>query len=382
MAQQKNIDVLYIITKLEMGGAQKVCLALFDGLKNYNITALLLSGSEGALVDNVKEQPHVILLPSLQREVGLKLVWLEIKNFFIVTQKIRELKQQYPHLIVHTHSTKAGLIGRWAAFFAGVKKRVHTVHGYAFHPHQNKIIWLIIYGLELITSFITTHYVCVSSADISTGKFLFPRFKHKYTLIRAAVDQEQFYVPAHKTHLFPAHDKPFVFGTISCFKPQKNIFDLLKSFQHVHAKNPQTRLEIIGDGIQRIAIETWIHKHKLSDVITLHGWQPDVAQFLINWHVFVMSSLWEGLPCAIVEARLLKLPVISYDTGGIRDVIFHGQNGFIHPPKTWQKLAASMSELAKNDLLYAKLYSNPDDLREFDTTVMLKKHRELYEKLG
>lgn len=373
---QPKPHVLYIITKLELGGAQKICLSLFN---NLDAQTFLISGPDGALVNSVKENPRVFLFKSFTREVRIKGFINEIKNFISLIRHIALLKAQYPHLIVHTHSTKAGLIGRWAAFFAGISYRIHTVHGFAFHEHQNKIAWCIIYFFEWITSFITTHFICVSHADIKLGITLFPRFTQKHSLIRAAVSS-YFYTPARKT-LFPNHTDTFIFGSIACFKPQKNIFDLLQAFKRVHNKNPHTRLEIIGDGIQRIAIENWIKHHHLDKVITLHGWQQSVLPIMLTWHCFVLSSLWEGLPCAVVEARLLKLPVITYDTGGISDVIQDGKNGFLIPQKQWEQLAHAMLKVSQTPQLHDQLQNYADNLEEFNEQVMLKQHYDLYKKL-
>lgn len=376
-----QIHVLYIITKLELGGAQKVCLSLMDGLKQVDATALLISSASGILVPTVKDNPNVILLDDMQRDVSYKNIIKEISCFFQLIRHIKILKKQYPNLIVHTHSTKAGLSGRWAAFFAGVKHRIHTVHGYAFHPHQSWLVWMTIYSCELITSFITTHFVCVSSEDVKIGIKLFPWFAKKHSIIRAAVESEKFFIPAQKANPFPEEVRPFIFGTIACFKKQKNIFDLLHAFALVHAQNSHTHLEIIGDGILRPDIERWINEHNLAHAITLHGWQHSVAEFMLTWHAFVLSSLWEGLPCAIVEARLLKLPVLSYNTGGIHDVITPGENGFLYKQKDWQSLADGMLKLTKNKDLYIKLQSHEDNLEDFDTAHMVNDHIQLYRNL-
>lgn len=374
MESNQKITVLYIITKLELGGAQKVCLSLFHGLTQHDANTFILSGSEGILTKEVENNPNAILLDSLKREVSYKFVWHEIKNFFMLIKKIHALKKEHLNLIVHTHSTKAGIVGRWAAFFAGVKQRVHTVHGFAFHEHQPKLKWWLLYIPEWVTSFVTTHFVCVSSADVETGIKLFPRFAKKHSIIRAAVGWEQF-TAATRTTAFP-HEN-FVFGTIACFKPQKNMFDLLQAFAYVHAKHPATKLEIIGDGEQRPAIEAWIAARNLQDVIILHGWQDTVAPFMFNWNSFVLSSLWEGLPCAVIEARLLKLPVIAYNTGGIRDVIVHGKNGFLCK-QTWQDLAQEMLNVAINKTLYASMNQYPDALEPFHTDFMVAEHKKLY----
>jgi glycosyltransferase involved in cell wall biosynthesis len=388
--------IIYIITKMELGGAQKVCLSLFNDLpKNSTITSYLITGSHGPLVKDITGNSHVIFLEQLTREVKCSTMLNELHVFFALIKHLRKLKKMHKRIIVHTHSTKAGLLGRWAAFFAGIKLRIHTVHGFGFNDFQPKIIWAIIYGLELITSFITTKFICVSQTDIDTGNRLFPSFVRKSCLIRAAVNFEQFDQPLSMPNqsgnpIFPAHSElveesnaktPFIFGTIVCFKKQKNLFDLLQAFEHVAQKHPQARLEIIGDGLLRSKIETWITQHQLTHAIKLHGWQEHVAPIAMNWHAFVLTSLWEGLPCAVVEARLLKLPVISYKTGGIPEIIFDQVNGLLYEQKNWPELAHGMITLIENQHLYAQLSAYPDNLLPFRNQNMINQHAHLYQEL-
>jgi glycosyltransferase involved in cell wall biosynthesis len=399
----QKIHVVYIITKLELGGAQKVCLTLFDGLAKAGIDTHLISGNQGFFVDQVHDKKNVILLGSLKREFSLGTLVHELRTFVHLIQTLRALQKEDPDLIVHTHSTKAGILGRWAAFFAGVRHRIHTIHGFAFHDHQSKVVWLLLYLPELLTSIITTHFICVSSADVTTGKKLLPSFSRKYSVIRAAVDWQQF-TPAVRTdagmlfssdaynaaqtdrHVFrhkpnshnSTGDSPFIFGTVSCFKPQKNLFDLLNAFELVHEQNKNTRLELIGDGTQRTALESWIAQHNLSSAITLHGWQKKVAPIMRTWQTFVLSSLWEGLPCAIIEARLLGLPVICYNTGGIADVIIHEQNGLLCAKGDWHTLARHMRNIAQNPDLYMHLHTHRDHLDDYKDKHMIHEHAQLY----
>lgn len=372
MGKKKEIHVIYIVTKLELGGAQKVCLALFKALQKHH-QSWLISGTEGQLVSEAQSKSNVILLDSLKREVGFS----ELKAFIDLVRTIKKQKNEYKDVIVHTHSTKAGYLGRWAAWFAGAKYRIHTIHGFGFHEHQSWISYLISYFFELITSFITTHYICVSTKDAETGILLLPYFSKKHSIIRAAVDDIQF-MPAVKTSNM-THS--FVFGTVSCFKEQKNIFDLLHAFAYTHMHNPHTKLEIIGDGFLRPQIEQWITQHNLEKVITLHGWKKDVAPLMRSWHAFLLSSLWEGLPCAIVEARFLKLPVIAYNVGGISDVINHGENGLLYKPNDTEALGKGMLCLANDKHLYEKLSSHKEDLSNFTTATMVEEHLALYRSL-
>ena len=382
MKQKKEINVIYIITKLELGGAQKICLSLFEGLEQAGNPTHLITSNEGILINSVHHKKNVIVLSSLQREVSALSFLREIRCFFELIRHLKTLKKIYPNVQVHTHSTKAGILGRWAAWFAGIKNRIHTIHGFAFHPHQSYPIWLLIFMIEWLTSFITTHFICVSSEDVKTGLRFFPRFGKRHSIIRAAVDWNQFFIPARQALPFPAQKKPFIFGTVSCFKRQKNIVDLLRAFAWVHSHNSSTRLELVGDGNLRPAIMAWIQHHGLTKVITLHGWQKQVAPIMAHWHAFVLSSLWEGLPCSIVEARLLKLPVISYDTGGIHDVIITEENGLLCKQGDWEHLAQNMLKVVENKKLYSSLQQYPEDLSDFNTNQMIKEHLTLYETLS
>ncbi len=375
--------IVYIITKLELGGAQKVCLALAKGVSVHMQTALV-SGVDGVLVPAAQQLENVYLLPTMSRDIRFFGLLQEIKNFFVIRNILKKLQQKYSHVIVHTHSTKAGIIGRWAALFAGVKHRVHTIHGYGFHDHLSWPGWLVRFVPEYITSIVTTHFVCVSQKDQKIGSRYLPGFSKKNSLIRAAVDFEMFdasiFSPSYRA------DKPFIIGTISCFKEQKNLFDLLDSFYMVYKALqekgfPAPRLEIIGDGDQRSLIEAWIIKHELSAHVRLLGWQSHVQQFLKQWDLFALSSLWEGLPCAIVEARLSHVPVVAYDVGGISEVIRDGDNGYLVPAGSKEMLAAKIIHLALHPSIQHTMATSHDDLSDFNNKIMVKKHTSLYNNL-
>lgn len=387
MINQHDPHIVYILTKLELGGAQKVCLALMSGIEHNGLSCSLISGSEGVLLEQALRFDSVFLIDDFKREVGFLLLIKELKSFGTMVHILRMLKQKYPHLIVHTHSTKAGFFGRWAAFFAGIKTRVHTVHGFGFHVGQNKLSWWLIYLMELITVPITTRFICVSHADTKTGSQLLPGFSKKYSIIRAAVDTTRFNLNNEQlfTRINTAKNT-FTIGTISCFKEQKNLFDLLQAFYIIHtlsaAQDKHVRLEIIGDGHERQAIEQWMKAHNLTDAITLLGWQSNVAPIMYTWDIYAMSSLWEGLPCAIIEARLCKLPVICYNVGGIAEVIIDGKNGFLIEPHDWRTLAEKITSVINSPSLLRLLSTFNDNLAAFDTQTMVGTHILLYKELS
>lgn len=381
MESKNQLTVLYIITQLELGGAQKVCLNLFDNVADKNIRTLLIAGPHGPLAtDTLKHNPNVYLLSALLQTKNHEGILHEIRCFIKLTRLIRTLKKKYSHMIVHTHSSKAGILGRWAALCAGVPIRIHTVHGYALHAHSSWLAWLFIYPCELFTRFITTHTIYVSHHDQHNGQRMFFIPARTTSLIRAAIDSKPFLAAQRINPTLQPH-MLFVFGTVSCFKPQKNLFDLLNAFNTVFQQDSRCRLEIIGDGTLRPQIKKWIDQHNLTTVITLHGWQQNVIPIMQNWHAFVLTSLWEGLPCAVVEARLLNLPVISYATGGVPDVITHNKNGFIVPQGDMATFSQYMLSLMHNRTLHQALSTYQDALHEFDLAHMVNKHKQLYTKL-
>lgn len=370
---KKKTAIVYVVTKLELGGAQKICLRLFNDLQSKDTDTFLFSGTSGALVDQVKEKPQVTLLPSFVREISFLNLWKDIKTTYLLVRHFKKIKTEYKNVIVHTHSTKAGYIGRIAAWLAGIPKRIHTIHGFGFHSHQSYVINVLAFTLEWISSLVTTEYICVSSHEYEIGKKYFLKFTKRAHIIRAAVDETKF-IPAKKTT-----NQYFTFGTVACFKPQKNLFDLLEAFKLIHALYPYTRLEIIGDGIQRKEIENWITENKLNNAITLLGWQQNIQTHMARWQAFTLSSLWEGLPCAIVEARFLKIPVIAYNVGGIADIIEHGKNGFLCKPKNIHAFTAHMEQLITQHVIRHKLqeYAEPH-ISNFYTNTMIHQHKNLY----
>ena len=374
--------VVYVVTKLELGGAQKVCLSLLKRVAQQGMRTILISGQEGVLVDQAREiGSEVYLLPHLQREVTLKTLWKEGTAFFSLCWQLYILRQQYGPLIVHTHSTKAGIMGRWAAWLTGVETIVHTVHGFGFHAYQKVWVWWLHYILEYWTSWITSEYVCVSARDRHQGAQLLPFFKQRCSLIRAAVEWRKFYTPSIR-HSRTNQSDPVLIGTVSCLKRQKNLFDLLAAVKRLVSEDGHdVYLEIIGDGAQRGRIEQWIAHHQLAKHIKLRGWQEDVVPFVRSWQIFALSSLWEGLPCAVVEARLSHVPVVAYKVGGISEVIKHEKNGLLVSPGDREGLYRSVKRLVVDISLQQQLAGHTEQLNAFNDAVMATRHVKMYRNI-
>ena len=156
--------VCHVITKLELGGAQEVALYAVSHLNRSKFRPLLVAGSGGLLTDDAKALPgvEVHILSSLSRRIH---ALEDVAAFMELVSLFRQLRPA----IVHTHSSKAGILGRWAAWCARVPVIVHTVHGYGITPAQPRWLRRVLILIERMTGWITTHWIAIAHTDIERG---------------------------------------------------------------------------------------------------------------------------------------------------------------------------------------------------------------------
>jgi len=387
MLAKNNVGIVFILTQLELGGAQKICLALFD---HFSPTSYLISSATGQLLGKVQNNSRFLPIKALERGVGWSSLWKEFWAFLSIYLHLLKLKRKHAFLIVHTHSSKAGILGRSAAYFAGINNIVHTVHGFGITPAQSKPIFIFFALLEQLATLLTKVIICVASPDQQLGKKLFFGFANKSVIIRAAVDTKPFLAAKTQAAAAREHNHEqniFILGTISCFKPQKNLAALLKIMllaEKLAATSPCPKktiyLEIIGDGVLRQNLEQKIISYGLQRKIKLWGWQENIIPKMLKWDCFVLSSLWEGLPCSLVQALLLQQPAICYDTGGINEILQNGKNGYLVKQGdlfTFTEKIIHLCSLAKSN---DSPSTNNKKLAFFDLSSMFAKHKDVYTK--
>jgi glycosyltransferase involved in cell wall biosynthesis len=308
--------------------------------------------------------------------------WRDLKALF---ELVRLLRIERPH-IVHTHSSKAGVIGRLAAWLAGVPIRVHTVHGFGFNPAQPFWVRLIYVWLERLLALRTTTLVFVSNANRNEAVARRIGNPEKQALIRAAVHLEDHLSLVHTRaapeKIFLSPDDRLVI-TVGPFKPQKNLLDFVRAAQKAVQRCERVRFLVVGDGVGRNELESEIACLNLSDKIILAGWRSDVPNLLARADIFCMTSLWEGLPMALVEAMAAGLPCVVNAVDGCRDVVENGVTGFLTQPGNHQETA--------DKIIY--LLDHPEEARalgqraresvgpEFACARMIEQHETLYERL-
>ena len=385
--------VVHIITKLELGGAQQNTLFTVAHLTRSMYEPVLISGTEGILVEDAMklDDVKVYLIPELVREVRpLKDVIALLKLRRILKQLRLDAEVKIPEtnsvIIVHTHSSKAGILGRWAARLAGIRLTIHSIHGFSFNDFQPSLVKAFYIFLERITSLITTKFIAVSKANIEEGirKRIFTR--DKVILIRSGIEirklQEVSLDRIKKRRELGVDAEIPLVAMIACFKPQKSPLDFVRIAKIVSEENSEARFLLVGDGILRSKIEKLIESLKIEDKILLLGWRRDISEIMRCINILVLTSLWEGLPRVFPQAMAAGRPVIATGVDGAPEAIQNGVNGFLLPPGDIDGMAEKIIYLIRHPKEASEMGEKGKRLdEEFDIWKMLEQQEELYAHL-
>jgi len=371
--------ICHIITKLELGGAQQNTLYTVSHLNRTKFLPVLITGEPGILDEEARALPGVAFfqVPSLVREIRpLK----DCRALLKLTTILRKLRPT----VVHTHSSKAGILGRMAAQLAGVPIVIHSIHGYGLTPVQNPLVRRMLLGLERLVSKKTTRFFSVSDANRRQGIAWGLFSSDRCAVIRSGVDFEALRrTPVDKLSkkrelgLDPA--RPVV-GVVAPMKPQKAPLDFVGVAALVRQTNPDAQFVMVGDGELRPAVERERTRLGLNQLLHLLGWRRDVAEILRCMDVFVLTSLWEGLPRVYLEALALGVPVVGTRVDGAEEVVKDGVNGFLLDPGDIAGMAAKVQVL-----LSRRLSLSPSGQswleKEFDIREMVRRQEEEYQHL-
>ena len=376
--------VCHIITKLELGGAQEVALYAVAHLDRSKYRPMLIAGPGGLLTDEARRlsQVDVRILPELGRSIRLV---GDLAALVKLTALLRRLRPN----VVHTHSSKAGILGRWAAWLAGVPVIVHTIHGYGITPAQPRWLQHLLIMVERFTGWITTQWIAVAQADIEQGIEwrLFDRTQ--VSIVRPGIDPQPFQTGIDGTTRqalraeFGAGPADFLVGTVACLKPQKAPEDFVAVAKQVCDVVPEARFVLAGDGDLRPRIECLIEANGLHNRLHLAGWRRDIPTVMKVFDAFLLTSHWEGLPRVLLEARTIGLPVVATKVGGVEEVIAHGRNGWLCSAGDIAGLSTHIIRVARNRGAQPHGRSHAMEAlpKEFHLDEMVKQYESLYDRL-
>jgi len=364
---------------LELGGAQQNTLYTVSHLDREKFAPVLITG-KGGILDSEAAALNGVETHFIKHLIRPTCPLRDLAGFFTIWRLLIKIKPD----IVHTHSSKAGILGRWAAYFAGVPFIIHTFHGFGFHDFQWAPVKYLYICIEWLTAKISGALVVVSTDNIVKALRHGVGRREQYCVIRSGIDVEKYKNKAgsraekRKELGIPADKK--VITTIGPFKPQKNLEDFITVAELVNASRPGTVFLIIGDGRQRPRLELLIGSMEPAAAVKLLGWRRDVDGILAATDIFAMTSLWEGLPRSVLEAMSAGLPVVANAVDGVREIVKDGETGFLITPRDTKTMAEKLIELTDNAERAVAMGEKGrlQISREFDIAFMVEQQERLY----
>lgn len=353
------MNILYVITKSDLGGAQT---HLLDLLRYFSVAhqVVLAVGDEGFLTERARILGvQVQVLNNLVHPIS------PIRDLLGIAE-LRALMREFRPDIVHLHSSKAGIVGRVAARLENVPA-VFTAHGWAFSPGVPLFRKLIALPVEWLMSRFCGAIINVSAFDrgLALGWGVGRRTDHH--VIHNGVPDI--------TPLQPIPHMGFVIVMTARFGGQKNQRLLLEALLQLP---PDVRVRFLGDGPTRCECERLTAEFGLSARVEFLGNRLDVPTILAEADVFVLTSYYEGFPISILEAMRSRLPVIASNVGGVHEAVLEGRNGML--VKDLDSLVAAIRRLYETPTLLLAMATASREIycEQFAETIMLAKIEALY----
>lgn len=320
--------VLLVITLAEVGGAQTCVASLLPALVERFDVAVAAHGP-GPLREAAEAAgARFIPLEHVRRPVS---PWRDLLGFI---ELVRLMRRERPD-IVHTSSSKAGVLGRVAAGVAGVPIRIFTVHGWAFAAYSGLVSSLYRWADRLVKP-LTTVTVCVAEHERAVGIKAGTCSAESTVVIRNAVPLADVPRARHE------RARPLIVS-VGRLKAPKDFITLVRALARLNGDSYEA--QIVGDGPDRAGVEAELRRAGLEDRVRLVGERPDVPALLAEADAFVLSSRSEGLPVSVLEAMAAELPVVASHVGGVPELVVEGRTGFLVPPEDPDALALALERL-------------------------------------
>jgi len=378
------MKILHVITRLILGGAQKntvlSCAAQVAAGHEVALAFGPIYGPEGSLLDQAKEAgAKTYQISSMRRAV---LPVHDLRCYFALRRLIRDLRPD----VVHTHSSKAGIIGRAAAWRERVPAVVHTIHGLAFHDRQSRIIHRVYVAAERFAAkrchrlVGITQAMCDAFAAERIGR------PEQYEVIPSGVDLNAFgqqtSPPDVTRRAYGIPVESPVIGVVARLDPLKGHDDLLNVLPDLLTKHPDLHLLFVGDGWNREALEERVAENSWQKRVIFAGLVPptQVPSLLRAMDIMALPSYQEGQGRTLVEALLCGCAVVGYDVGGIGEVCIDGKTGRLAAVGDMHQLGDVLMWMLDNpDQRRALAQQGEQHVREnYSAQIMVEKLEDLY----
>lgn len=370
MFRERKIKILECIRQGQIGGGESHLLSLVGNLDRDRFEPLVLSFTDGPMIERLGEM-------GVERHV----IHTE-KPFDVGKWKtVREFMRDKQIDLVHAHGTRASSNVLWAARRLKIPV-IYTVHGWSFHQDQHPLKKrLRIWGEKYITSN-TQLNISVSKSNQESGQKYLPAFQS--VVINNGIDLERF-DPARpfadvRRELGIGSDQILVLF-IARFTGHKQPLSLLRAFAELAPLDDRLHLLMVGDGDQKEDALAMRSQFRLGDRVTFAGFRQDVPDVLAAADIFVLPSLWEGLPIGLLEAMAMGKAVIATNVDGSREIVRNEHNGLlVSTDGLVNHLKAAIMRLASDGMLRELLGEAAVKTvsHDFNAAAMTRKIENLY----
>ena len=340
-----KIKILRVIARLNIGGPAIHVVLLSAGMNRGRFESLLISGSEnageGSMLDYaLSHGVQPVMIPEIVGEFSLG-----PRELRALVRLYRLMRQERPQ-VVHTHTAKAGFVGRLAARLARVPVVVHTFHGHVLHgyygPHKTQLLCRMERGLACLTDRIITVSEQVKRDLVTYGVAAADHIQ----VISLGLELDPFldssrYRGAFRREL-QLNGVERLVGIVGRIFPIKNHHLFLEAAALVAREDPAARFVIVGDGTLRPALERRAQEMGIADRVIFTGWRRDLPDIYADLDVLAVTSNNEGTPVSAIEAMAAGCPVVATHVGGLPDLISEGKTGYLVPPGNAPAVATAL----------------------------------------
>ena len=340
--------IVYIITRLDKGGSAENVIDICDRMNSekYEVTLIHGKGSRPLRADY-----RVFYVPELVRNISL---FKDIIAFWKIYCLIKKIKPD----IVHTHTSKAGFVGRWATWLLRTTKIVHNPHGHIFYGYYGKLKTALFVLLERLTAKITDKLIALTDGERNESLAFGVGKSHQWSVIHSEVELKEIRdkrLEIRKKLNIP--ENSIIIGTVARLDPIKGIKYFVEAIPLLTYFTTLTFL-IVGDGSEKKSLEFRVESLVLKDKVIFTGMRDDVSELISIMDIYVQPSLNEGMGKTIVQAMMLGKPIIATNVQGIPSLIKDGERGILVPSKNSQAIADAIKKLLSNKEISQKVSAN------------------------
>ena len=387
----KKIKVLRIIARLNIGGPAIHTILLTEGLDKSRFESVLVTGTiektEGDMFYLAEEKGvRPVIIPELGRALNLRSDIIAFWKLFCL------IKKERPD-IIHTHTAKAGALGRLAGMlfkFTYVLsptsyhlKLIHTFHGHVLHSYFGRIKSAIFVWIERFLAIFTSKIIVVSENLRKELIELKIASTKKIVAIPLGLDLDRYLNIENNDAEIRGYKSVGIIGRLVTVKNHRMFLDVVKRLKDTLGSGQRMKFLVVGDGPLRWEIESYAKKLGISQDVTFTGWIKDLRKIYSELDIVVLTSLNEGTPVALIEAQAAARPCVATCVGGVADVIEGGRSGFLVPSHDIDKFTEALLKLLSNPDLALSMgrYGRERIKNEFSKTRLFRDIEYIYEEV-